>query len=341
MSVLFSSKDYLLCAGNPFFFFVYWELLTTITMDKDTIVYPHIYTWEQFQRALLYTKKYYGMDAPYFYQTVDAELAGRGQSITIHNRLMCEDFCKRLLFVDKSVSKYMEQIPDEEIAVIWTLMFVEWGLWCEWLKNRDNDYALGDYYADNPNAYYQDHMREELLKTYLFCKQTPIRPHRTNEIILTINNGYKGYSKPLPLPNFENWVLRGALLHYCESHLEDIHSEEEAQKALDACHEKGRRADETTDRIIYGTYTMFKDAAKDPRTTSTGLCRIIQNYLVYLGLIASDSDAALDPQNIAGRIKYLLKQGKQPRFRPYIHSGKEVLESLSKNGRNTFEDMME
>lgn len=167
-------------------------------MDKDTIVYPHIYTWEQFQRALLYTKKYYGMDAPYFYQTVDAELAGRGQSITIHNRLMCEDFCKRLLFVDKSVSKYMEQIPDEEIAVIWTLMFVEWGLWCEWLKNRDNDYALGDYYADNPNAYYQDHMREELLKTYLFCKQTPIRPHRTNEIILTINKGYKDTQKHFP-----------------------------------------------------------------------------------------------------------------------------------------------
>lgn len=309
-------------------------------MDENTIVYPHVFTWEQFQRALLYTKKYYGMDAPYFYRTVNAELAGRGQPITIQNRLVFDDFLKQVPFAGSSASKYMEQIPNEEVAIIWTLMFVEWGLWCEWLKGQDSDYTLGDYYADNPNDYYQDHMREELLKTYLFCKQTPIRPRRTNEIILTINKGYKVYSKKLTLPNFENWVLRGALLQYCESHLEDIHSVEEAQKALDAYHEKGRKANETIERIIYGTYTMFKDAAKDTRTTSTGLCHVIQNYLVYLGLIKSDSDAALDYQNIAGRIKYLLKQGKQPRFEPRILCGKEAGEKLKKSGRNTFKDMM-
>lgn len=304
-------------------------------MDQDSISYSHVFTWEQFQRALLYTKEYYGMDAPYFYRTVDAELACRGQPITIYNRLMCDDFCKRLLFSDKSASKYMEQIPNEEIAIIWALMFVEWGL-CE----KDNDYTLGDYYAENPNDYYHDHMQEELLKTYLFCKQTPIRPRRTNEIILTINKTSRIYSKKLTLPNFENWVLRGALLQYCESHLEDIHSVEEAQKALDAYHEKGRKAKEEIDRIIYGTYTMFRDAAKDTRATSTGLCRIIQNYLLYLGLITSDSDAALDIQNIAGRIKYMLKQGKQPRFTLRILSGKEAFEELSKSGRSTFEDMM-
>ena len=45
-------------------------------MDKDNNFYPHVFTWEQFQRALLYTKKYYGMDAPYFYRTANAELAG-------------------------------------------------------------------------------------------------------------------------------------------------------------------------------------------------------------------------------------------------------------------------
>ncbi len=309
-------------------------------MDKDNNFYPHVLTWEQFQRALHYAKKYYGMDAPYFYRTIDAELAERGQPITIYNRLMFEDFCKRLLFSDKSASKYMEQIPTEEAAIIWTLMLVEWGLLCEWLKDQDGDYTLGDYYADNPNDYYQDHMQEELLKTYLFCKQTPIRPCRTNEIILTINKTSRIYSKKLTLPNFENWVLRGALLQYCESHLEDIHSVEEAQKALDAYHEKGRKADEKIERIIYGTYTMLKDAAKDTRATSTGLCRIIQNYLLYLGLITSDSDAALDIQNIAGRIKYMVKQGKKPRFTLRILSGKEAFAELSKSGRNTFEDMM-
>lgn len=227
----------------------------------------------------------------------------------------------------------MEQIPNEEIAIIWALMFVEWGL-CE----KDNDYTLGDYYADNPNDYYQDHMREELLKTYLFCKQTPIRPRRTNEIILTINKTSRRYSKKLTLPNFENWILRGALLQYCESHLEDIHSVEEAQKALDTYHEKGRKADEMIDRIIYGTYAMFKDAAKDTRATSTGLCRIITNYLFYLDMISKYE--VENEQLIAGRIKYMLKQGKQPRFTLRILSGKEAFEELSKSGRNTFEDMM-
>lgn len=303
-------------------------------MDKDNNFYPHVFTWEQFQRALLYTKKYYGMDAPYFYRTANAELAGKDQPIKIYNRLMFEDFCKRLLFSDKSSSKYMEQIPQEEIAIIWALMLVEWGLLCEWLKDQDGDYTLGDYYAENPNDYYQDHMREELLETYLFCKQTPIRPRRTNEIILTINKGYKGYSKKLTLPNFENWVLRAALLQYCESHLEDIHSVEEAQKALDAYHAKGRKADEKIDRIIYGTYTMFKDAAKDTRATSTGLCRIITNYLFYLGMISKYE--VENEQLIAGRIKYMLKQGKQPRFKLHMVTREEV----SKSGRNTFEDMM-
>ena len=171
------------------------------------------------------------------------------------------------------------------------------------------------------------------------ASKPPIRSRKTNEIVLTINK-FNSYSKKLTLPNFENWVLRGALLQYCESHLEDIHSVEEAQKALDAYHEKGRKANEMIERIIYGTYTMFKDAAKDTRTVSSGLCRIIQNYLLYLGLITSDSDAALDLQNIAGRIKYLLKQGKQPRFSPYILRGKEAQEALRKSGHNTFKDLM-
>ena len=207
-------------------------------MDKDSIGYTHVFTWEQFQRALHYTKKYYGMDAPYFYRTAKAELEGRGQPIAIYNRFIYDDFRERLLFSDKSASKYMEQIPDEEVAIIWALMFVEWGL-CE----KDEDYTINDYYAENQSDYYHDTMRKELLETYLFCKQTPIRPRRANEIILTVNKGYPKHRRSLTLPNFENWVLRAALLQYCESHLEDIHSVEEAQKALDTYHEKGRKAD--------------------------------------------------------------------------------------------------
>ena len=93
-------------------FFVNLEPLTTITMDKNTIGYTHVFTWEQFQRALHYTKKYYGMDAPYFYRTAEAELEGRGQLIAIYNRFIYDDFRERLLFSDKSASEYMEQIPN-------------------------------------------------------------------------------------------------------------------------------------------------------------------------------------------------------------------------------------
>ncbi|WP_300851059.1 hypothetical protein [uncultured Rikenella sp.] len=302
-----------------------------------TIIYSHVFTPEQFQRVLHYTKKYYGMDEPYFYRTLDAWVDS-DQPITIYNRLPFEDFYNRLLFADKSTTRYMELIPNEEIAIIWALMFIEWGLQCERLKEQDDDYTLDDYYTDNPNEYYRDHMREELLKTYLFCKQTPVRPGRTNEIILTINKGIKGYHEKLTLPNFENWILRGALLQYCENHLEDIHSVEEARQALDGYHAKGRKANETVDRIIYGTYAMFKETAKDVRMTSTGLCRIIQNYLVYLRLVESDQETALDPQNIAGRIKYLLRAEKQPRFSPYIVTDLDI---LRQSGRNTFQDMID
>lgn len=126
----------------------------------------------------------------------------------------------------------MEQIPQEEIGNYMGVDVSRMGIVVRMAEDQDSDYTLGDYYADNPNDYYQDHMREELLKTYLFCKQTPIRPQRTNEIILTVNKGYPKYRRSLTLPNFENWVLRGALLQYCESHLEDIHSVEEAPKGV-------------------------------------------------------------------------------------------------------------
>lgn len=49
---------------------------------------------------------------------------------------------------------------------------------------------------------------------------------------------------------------------------------------------------------------MFKDAAKDTRATSTGLCRIITNYLFYLGMISKYE--VENEQLIAGRIKYIL-----------------------------------
>ena len=42
-------------------------------MDKDNNFYPHVFTWEQFQRALLYTKKYYAR-ASLFSQLISRKL---------------------------------------------------------------------------------------------------------------------------------------------------------------------------------------------------------------------------------------------------------------------------
>ena len=37
-------------------------------MDKNTQLFQYNLDWKTFQRVLYYTKKYYGMDALYFYE---------------------------------------------------------------------------------------------------------------------------------------------------------------------------------------------------------------------------------------------------------------------------------
>ncbi len=162
-------------------------------------------------------------------------------------------------------------------------------------------------------------MRKELLGLYLFCKETPVRPKMTNEITLTINKGVKNFHRKITIPNYSNWMLRSALLHYCEEHLGDIHSVEEARAALKSYQKAGRTSSNPiADCIIYGTYSMLKDVTKDSKVTSTRLCKIITCFLYYLEMISEDE--AVDEQLVAGRIKYMLKMDKKPRFIPMSYS---------------------
>ena len=63
---------------------------------------------------------------------------------------------------------------------------------------------------------------------------------------------------------------------------------------------------------------MLKDVTKDPKVTSTRLCKIITCFLYYLEMISEDE--AVDEQLVAGRIKYMLKMDKKPRFIPMSYS---------------------
>lgn len=58
--------------------------------------------------------------------------------------------------------------------------------------------------------------------------------------------------------------------------------------------------------------------AKDKKATSTGLCKIINQLPLSSRMITEDE--AVDEQLVAGRIKYMLKMDKKPRFIPMSYS---------------------
>ena len=283
-------------------------------MDENTRLLQYDMDWETFQRVLYYTKKYYGMDAPYFYEAIPFQ---KEEFVTIFFRTEILLF-DRLFDEDKTIAKYIEPIADDEREMLlWVFKFLD----CAFLRAEIKEQAEGDNFSDlmDIGEYYHQTMRRELLELYLFCQETPVRSKMTNEIILTINKGVKNFHRKIIIPNYSNWMLRSALSNYCKEHLGNIHSAEDARRELKRYQKAGRTSSNPiADCIIYGTYAMFKDAAKDKKATSTGLCKIITNYLCHLDMITEDE--AVDEQLVAGRIKYMLKMDKKPRFTPMSYS---------------------
>lgn len=282
-------------------------------MNPETILYRQKYDWDVAKQVFQYAEKYYGMDELYFYDAPPASSAiPHPKTIEIWTRQEFVTFWEQLFRDDEYIAKYVDPIPDDTGRILmYVLCFIDWALI---RMEREAIYnSLDDYFSENPSEYYNLHMRKELLELYIFCQETPYKKQKSNEIILTINKGLQKSQRKIVLPNFDNWMLRSALLNYCQEHLIDIHSIEEAKAELKALKKGGRSlADPNVYRIIYGTFTMFKEAAKDTKAISPRLCRLINNYLVYLGLITEES--AMDEIKMRALISYILSKKEKPRF---------------------------
>ena len=86
--------------------------------------------------------------------------------------------------------------------------------------------------------------------------------------------------------------------------------------------------------------TMFKEAAKDTKAISPRLCRLINNYLVYLGLITEES--ATDEIKMRALISYILSKKEKPRFPSHniTDQNRDVLRQMMQQPLNTFDDLL-
>lgn len=126
----------------------------------------------------------------------------------------------RIFVRDETIAKYIEPIAEDEKEVLfWVFRCIDWAFIRAELKEQAEGESIED--CIDVGEYYHQAMRKELLGLYLFCKETPVRPKMTNEITLTINKGVKNFHRKITIPNYSNWMLRSALLHYCEEHLGD------------------------------------------------------------------------------------------------------------------------
>ena len=70
-------------------------------MDKNTQLFQYNLDWKTFQRVLYYTKKYYGMDALYFYE---ANPFKREEEFV----LICFRQATEFFVRDETIAKYIE-----------------------------------------------------------------------------------------------------------------------------------------------------------------------------------------------------------------------------------------
>ena len=91
-------------------------------MDKNTQLFQYNLDWKTFQRVLYYTKKYYGMDALYFYEA--NPFKSEEEFVLICLRQATEFFVR-----DETIAKYIEPIAEDEKEVLfWVFRCIDWAL---------------------------------------------------------------------------------------------------------------------------------------------------------------------------------------------------------------------
>ena len=285
-------------------------------------------SWNEFQNIREFVHEYFGAEAILNYFPELYGISHKGKQLIPQNVSI---FCKAteidaIFESDESIKKYIAPIDTEIFNIAgWVLCFVNHiYIRKELILNRkavvsdineDEDYAVEINYG----LHYKNKLRKELLELYIFCEEMEYTPMTKNNIKLSINKGEPNHTT-LELDNYDNYIVRSAWKNYCISHLPEIHSVDEARAELAELKRAGRKlANPDSYWVIYGVYNMFKDMTNDPKATSAALVRIIGQYLYCIGL--EDEMVALDEQNIAARIRYVLEHPELAVFRPFYKTG--------------------
>lgn len=293
-------------------------------------VQQYTISWNDFQNIREFVQEYFGAEHILNYFPEPFGISHKGNQLIPQNVSI---FCKAteidaIFESDESIKKYIASINTKVFNIAgWVLCFVnhiyirkQLILSREVIPNNeseDEDF-VNDIKVDY-GLHYKRKLRKELLELYIFCEEMKYIPMTKNSLKLSINKGEPNHTT-LELENYDNYIVRSALKNYCLSHLPNIHSVNEARAELAELKRAGRKlANPDSYWVIYGVYNMFKDMTNDPKTTSAALVRIVGQYLHRIGL--EDETVALDEQNIASRIRYILQHPELAVFRPFFKTG--------------------
>lgn len=310
--------------------------------DKYENVKHYTISWNEFQNIREFVQEYFGAEhiSNYFPEPYGISYKGK-QLIPQDVSIFCKATEINAIFEnDESIKKYIAPIDTKVFNIAgWVLCFVNHiYIRKQLILNRkaiaSNDSEDEDCVVEiDYGRHYKSKLRKELLELYIWCENTEYVPMTKNKLKLSINRGEPNHAT-LELENYDNYIVRSALKNYCISHLPDIHSVDEARAELAELKRAGRKlANPDSYWVIYGVYNMFKDMTNDTKTTSAALVRIIGQYLHCVGL--EDETVALDEQNIAARIGYVLEHPELAVFRPFYKKG--GMELLTEG--NEFKDL--
>lgn len=205
---------------------------------------------------------------------------------------------------DPYIRKFLDTLtPDNYDTICWVMRVITDCL----RKTKGGDEYYEDNPATDPNDYYPQNLRDDLLKMYLFCEDTPEIPYQNNEISIKMNGHTAKFR------NYDNYLLRCVLKDFCSKYLniEGIYTREEVIEDLKLRHKAGRRSmNDYSPAIIYGTYKMLKTISQEETAISTAICRIIGKFLIYLKL--ESIDVATDEHYIRTNITRVLKKNPHP-----------------------------
>jgi hypothetical protein len=161
-------------------------------------------------------------------------------------------------------------------------------------------YHTGADEAEQDFLQYAIYVRPELLKLYISLKES-----KNNEPV-TIRFGS---SKPIKVDNDIPW-LREELERYLDKYLgvADIR-EAKREYLMNYAHKEGAPNNWKLNRYIWGIYNLLEETgtikAKTKKTVSRKQAKFIEDYLLAIGLINSDS--LIDANNIRSRLNSLMK----------------------------------